>query len=53
MIMNIIQTQTFIKHIKKLHPNQKKDLDCAIKEVVENPHSKSHGPFLLRCSSFF
>ena len=35
--MNIIQTQTFTKHIKKLHANQKKDLDKAIKEVVANP----------------
>ncbi|MDR3550748.1 MAG: type II toxin-antitoxin system RelE/ParE family toxin [Candidatus Babeliales bacterium] len=36
--MNIIQTQTFTKHIKKLHGNQKKDLDRAIKEVVANPN---------------
>ena len=36
--MNIIQTQVFTKHIKKLHANQKKDLDKAIKEVATNPH---------------
>ena len=36
--MNILQTTTFSKAAKKLHKNQKKDLDGAIKAIVENPN---------------
>ena len=35
--MNIVQTPTFAKQTKKLHKNQKKDLDEAIKEIIKNP----------------
>jgi mRNA-degrading endonuclease RelE of RelBE toxin-antitoxin system len=35
--VNILQTPTFKKQIKKLHNNQKKDLDKAIKIIAENP----------------
>lgn len=35
--MNIVQTQTFSKQLKKLHKNQKKDLDEAVKEVIGHP----------------
>lgn len=35
--MNIVQTPTFKKHIKRLHVNQKKDLDEAIEEIIANP----------------
>lgn len=35
--MKILQTPTFTKQLKKLHGNQKKDLDNAIMEVVSNP----------------
>ncbi len=35
--MNIVQTSTFSRTVKKLHKNQKQDLDKAIKELVENP----------------
>ncbi|MGH1403011.1 MAG: type II toxin-antitoxin system RelE/ParE family toxin [Alphaproteobacteria bacterium] len=35
--MNIVQTSTFSKTVKKLHRNQKNDLDKAIKVIVENP----------------
>jgi mRNA interferase YafQ len=35
--MNILQTPTFSKQVKKLHSNQKKYLDIAIKEIVEDP----------------
>tara|TARA_R110002072_G_scaffold222478_5_gene379430 strand:- start:4814 stop:5092 length:279 start_codon:yes stop_codon:yes gene_type:complete len=35
--MKIVQTSTFSKAVKKLHQNQKKDLDEAIKIIVENP----------------
>jgi len=35
--MQILQSATFTKQVKKLHKNQKKDLDQAIKEIVKNP----------------
>ena len=35
--MHILQTPTFKRQIKKLHKNQKKDLDQAIKKIIENP----------------
>ncbi len=35
--MIIQQTTTFSKQIKKLHKNQKKDLDEAIKTIIEDP----------------
>ena len=35
--MNIVQTSTFSKTVKKLHKNQKIDLDKAIRGIVENP----------------
>lgn len=38
-MMNILQTPTFKKQVKKLHKNQKLDLDRAIKMIVENPYS--------------
>ncbi|MCL4361039.1 type II toxin-antitoxin system RelE/ParE family toxin [Candidatus Dependentiae bacterium] len=36
--MIILKTPTFTKQIKKLHVNQKKDLDQAIMAVVTNPN---------------
>ncbi len=36
-VENILQTPTFKKVVKKLKPKQKKDLDTAIKELVDNP----------------
>lgn len=35
--MNIVQTTTFRRAVKRLHKNQKKDLDNAIKKIVDNP----------------
>jgi mRNA-degrading endonuclease RelE of RelBE toxin-antitoxin system len=35
--MKIIQTNRFKKATKKLHKNQKKDLDEAVKTIMENP----------------
>jgi mRNA-degrading endonuclease RelE of RelBE toxin-antitoxin system len=35
--MNILQTPTFSRHVKKLHKNQKKDLDEAVKKIIEDP----------------
>ena len=36
--MRIVQTPTFSKAVKKLHANQKKDLDKAVKVVSETPN---------------
>ncbi len=35
--MQILQTSTFSKQIKKLHSNQKKDLDIAITKIIHEP----------------
>ena len=35
--MNILQTPAFSKEVKKLHKNQRKELDEAVKKVVEDP----------------
>lgn len=35
--MEILQTPTFARTVKKLHGNQKKDLDNAVKEIIANP----------------
>lgn len=34
---SVLQTPSFKKAIKKLKPNQKKELDSAIKEIMANP----------------
>lgn len=33
----VLQTPAFKKSVKKLKPNQKKDLDFVVKELIENP----------------
>ena len=35
---SVLQTPTFNKAVKKLKPNQKKDLDLAVKELMANPN---------------
>ncbi len=35
--MQILQTTTFKRAVKKLHKNQKEDLDKAIRLIVDNP----------------
>jgi mRNA-degrading endonuclease RelE of RelBE toxin-antitoxin system len=35
--MNVVQTSTFRKIVKKLYPNQKKAIDEAIKTIINNP----------------
>ena len=35
--MQVLQTPTFNKAVKKLHANQKKDLDQAIKSLMKEP----------------
>lgn len=34
----VLQTPTFKKAVKKLKPNQKKDLDSAVKDLMANPN---------------
>ncbi len=34
---SVLQTPTFRKAVKKLKPNQKKDLDLAVKDLMANP----------------
>jgi mRNA-degrading endonuclease RelE of RelBE toxin-antitoxin system len=36
-IIKVLQTPTFKKAVKKLHQNQKKDLDKAVKALIEDP----------------
>ncbi len=36
-ITSVLQTASFRKAVKKLHQNQKRDLDKAVKELIENP----------------
>lgn len=36
-MVTIVQTPLFQKQVKKLHTNQKKELDHAIKEIVKDP----------------
>ncbi len=35
---SVLQTPAFKRTVKKLKPNQKKDLDAAVKELIENPN---------------
>lgn len=37
--MNIEQTSRFAKAVKKLHPNQKKELDQAIRVLIASPET--------------
>ncbi len=36
-VKQVLQTPTFKKAVKKLKPNQKKDLDLTIKKLMNNP----------------
>lgn len=35
--MEILQTPTFVRQTKKLHQNQKNDLDKAIRTILDDP----------------
>ncbi|MBF6057750.1 MULTISPECIES: type II toxin-antitoxin system RelE/ParE family toxin [Thiomicrorhabdus] len=37
LVKHILQAPNFKKAVKKLHPNQKKDLDEAVKCLIQNP----------------
>lgn len=37
LISQVLQTPTFKKAVKKLHKNQKLDLDKAIRELIKDP----------------
>ena len=53
--MDVLQTPTFKKAVKKLKPNQKKDLDTAIKKLVIDPYlgeQKKGNLFFLRVYKF-
>lgn len=50
--MNILQTRRFKQTVKKLNPNQKVDLDNAVKELMVNPllgEQKKRGFSLAAC----
>ena len=54
-ITQVLQTPSFKKTVKKLHPNQKKDLDDAIKVLMEEPtigEQKKGDLFYLRVYKF-
>ncbi|MEI8632910.1 type II toxin-antitoxin system RelE/ParE family toxin [Vibrio sp. PP-XX7] len=54
-ITQVLQTPTFKKAVKKLHKNQKADLDNAIKELIEDPllgHQKRGDLSFLRVYKF-
>ncbi|BCB06834.1 type II toxin-antitoxin system RelE/ParE family toxin [Halomonas hydrothermalis] len=36
--ISVLQTPTFKKAVKRLKPNQKKDLDLAVKDLMANPN---------------
>jgi len=36
-VTEVLQTPTFKKAVKKLHKNQKKDLDVAVRELIKDP----------------
>ncbi|MEX0603412.1 MAG: type II toxin-antitoxin system RelE/ParE family toxin [Marinobacter sp.] len=53
--IRVLQTPTFKKVVKKLKPNQKKDLDLAVKELMANPNigeQKKGGLAFLRVHKF-
>jgi mRNA-degrading endonuclease RelE of RelBE toxin-antitoxin system len=35
--MKILQTSSFIRSVKKFHPNEKKALDKAVQKIIANP----------------
>lgn len=54
-ITNVLQTPTFKKAVKKLHKNQKSDLDNAIRELLKDPYigeQKKGDLFFLRVHKF-
>jgi mRNA interferase YafQ len=36
-MMEVLQTPTFVRQTKKLHKNQKKDLDNAVRAILIDP----------------
>lgn len=54
-VNRVLQTPNFKKAVKKLHVNQKKDLDKAIKAIMEDPfigELKKGDLFFLRVHKF-
>ncbi len=36
--LSVIQSHSFKKAVKKLHKNQKSDLDAAVRTIIDNPN---------------
>ncbi len=54
-VNRVLQTPSFKKAVKKLHANQKSDLDNAIKVIMEDPfigEQKKGGLLFLRVHKF-
>ena len=54
-ITNVLQTSNFKKTVKKLHQNQKEDLDKAVRMLMEDPllgEQKKGDLFFLRVYKF-
>jgi len=54
-IKRVLQTPSFKKAVKKLHKNQKKELDKAVKTLMEDPlagEQKKGGLLFLRVHKF-
>lgn len=54
-ITNVFQTPTFKRIVKKLHKNQKIELDNAVRELIEDPligEQKKGDLFFLRVYKF-
>jgi spore germination protein GerM len=47
-ITSVLQTANFKRAVKKLHQNQKKDLDKAVKELIDAPLLASGTSELMR-----
>lgn len=54
-VQSVLQTPSFKKAVKKLNPNQKKDLDAAVRLLIEQPalgELKKGGLAFLRVYKF-
>ena len=53
--MKVVKTRRFIRTLKRLHPNQRKDLEKAVKDVIKDPYvgqSKKGGLSEMRVYTF-
>jgi hypothetical protein len=40
--VRVLETPTFRKGVKRLHPNQKQDLDTAVRAILADPEAGEH-----------